>query len=138
MPYDLLEGEKMIGRTVVDELSAELIRKRYKEFGHSRTENTTFEVQETFEEHKKKFMGDPFMLSVNYQDEQREYRVQRLEQGYTHRYKVWIGEAQIFFEPDEDDSYRAIKMPGQDEKMLNKIDRKLLLVLQQQLESMDK
>jgi hypothetical protein len=44
------EGEKLIDRTLVDELNAELIWKRYKEFGHIRTDDTTFEVKETFEE----------------------------------------------------------------------------------------
>ncbi|HEX4375413.1 MAG TPA: hypothetical protein VHZ50_19060 [Puia sp.] len=44
------EDDKIIDRTLVDELNAELIWKRYKEFGHTRTDNTTFEVRETFEE----------------------------------------------------------------------------------------
>lgn len=44
------EEDKIIDRTLVDELNAELIWKRYKEFGHTRTDKTTFEVKETFEE----------------------------------------------------------------------------------------
>jgi hypothetical protein len=44
------EGEKVIDQTQVEELNAELIWGLYKEFGHVRTENTTFEVKETFEE----------------------------------------------------------------------------------------
>jgi hypothetical protein len=81
-------------------------------------------------------MADPFILSVNYKGEPRNYQVQLIEQGYTHRYKVFIDQAEVFFEPDEEDSYRVIRMPGQDQKILEKIDRDLLFALQQQLESM--
>jgi hypothetical protein len=44
------EGEQRMDQTQVDELDSELIWKLYKKFGHSRTELTTFEVKETFEE----------------------------------------------------------------------------------------
>ena len=44
------EGEKAIGYSRVYQLNAELIWDMFRELGHSRTENTTFEVRETFEE----------------------------------------------------------------------------------------
>ena len=44
------EGDKVIDKTRVDELNTDLIWRLFKEFGHARTENTTFEVQETFED----------------------------------------------------------------------------------------
>jgi hypothetical protein len=44
------EIDLKIGETIVDILNAELIWKIFKQFGHTRTENTTFEVRESFEE----------------------------------------------------------------------------------------
>ena len=80
-------------------------------------------------------MTDPFILSVNYKGEMRDYQAQLIIQGYTHRYKILIGEAEIFFEPDEEDSYRAISMQAQDQKVSERIDRELLFALQQELQS---
>jgi hypothetical protein len=80
-------------------------------------------------------MTDPFIITVNYKGEMRDYNAQLMVQGYTHRYKIWIGEAEIFFEPDEEDSYRAISTQAQDQKALEKIDKDLLLALQQELQS---
>jgi hypothetical protein len=78
-------------------------------------------------------MEDPFIISVNYNGETRDYQAQLIVHGYTHRYKILIGDAEVFFEPDEEDSYRAISM--QDQKVLEKIDKDLLLALQQELQS---
>ena len=80
-------------------------------------------------------MEDPFIISVNYKGETRDYQAQLIVHGYTHRYKIWIDEAEIFFEPDEEDSYRAISMQLQDQKALEKIDKDLLFALQQELQS---
>jgi lipoprotein NlpI len=80
-------------------------------------------------------MEDPFIISLNYKGETRDYQAQLIVHGYTHRYKIWIDEAEIFFEPDEEDSYRAISMQLQDQKALEKIDKDLLFALQQELQS---
>ena len=44
------EGDQEIDHTRVDVLNAQLIWNLYREFGHVRTEHTTFEVRETFDE----------------------------------------------------------------------------------------
>jgi hypothetical protein len=44
------EGEKEIDRIRIQELNAELIWRAFKDLGHSRTTNTSFEVHETFED----------------------------------------------------------------------------------------
>ena len=43
-------SEKVIGYSRVYQLNAELIWSLFRELGHSRTENATFEVRQTFEE----------------------------------------------------------------------------------------
>lgn len=37
----------------------------------------------------------------------------------------------VFFEPDEERCYNAVRMPRQDEKQLEKIDRGLLQAIQE-------
>ncbi|HLY72328.1 MAG TPA: hypothetical protein VKR53_21505 [Puia sp.] len=83
-------------------------------------------------------MTDPFTISINYQGKQREFTACLLLQGYSHKFKVQIDELAVFFEPDEEDSYRVIKMPWQDRKALEKVDRQLLFEIQQQLENIIK
>jgi len=44
------EEDEMIGRVQIDELKTEIIWKLFKQFGRTRTDNTSFEVKESFEE----------------------------------------------------------------------------------------
>lgn len=44
------EEDEMIGRVMVDELKTDIIWKLFKQFGRTRTDNTSFEVKESFEE----------------------------------------------------------------------------------------
>ena len=80
-------------------------------------------------------MTDPFILSVNHHNQELEFNSELLLQGYTHKFKVVIGQHEVFFEPDEEGHYRAIKMPWQDQQDLKKIDRSLLSAIQQKIES---
>jgi hypothetical protein len=52
-----------------------------------------------------------------------------------HKFKVIIDAKEVFFEPDEEGSYRAAIMPGQDEKDSGKIDRNLLRAMREKIES---
>jgi hypothetical protein len=56
-------------------------------------------------------------------------------QGYRHNFKVIIDNKEVFFERDEEGYYRAVLMPGQDEKECGKIDRNLLRAVQDKIES---
>jgi len=80
-------------------------------------------------------MTEPFILSVNHNSQELEFTAQLLLQGYTHKFKVLIDQAEVFFEPDEEGHYRAVKMPWQDQRDLEKIDRGLLSAIQQKIES---
>jgi hypothetical protein len=61
-------------------------------------------------------MEDPSILTVNYKAVDKVFNARLLLQGYTHKIKVQIGETEVFFEPDEEGGYRAIKMPWQEQK----------------------
>jgi len=78
-------------------------------------------------------MTDSFILSVNYKGTALDFTAQLMLQGYTHKFKVLINTTDVYFEPDEEGIYRAIKMPGQEEKDLAAIDRDLLSLIQQKI-----
>jgi hypothetical protein len=80
-------------------------------------------------------MNDEFDLIIDYKGEQKHLPAKLLLQGYTHKFKVIIDNKDVFFERDEEGSYRAVIMPGQDEKELSKIDRNLLKAIQEKIES---
>lgn len=78
-------------------------------------------------------MQDDFILTVDYKGAAQDYVANLILQGYTHKIRVLISEQEIFFEPDEEGDYRAITLPGQEDKALQKIDRQLLQVLQEKI-----
>jgi hypothetical protein len=80
-------------------------------------------------------LTDEFDLIINYGGERKHFPANLLLQGYTHKFKVIIDAKEVFFEPDEEGSYRAVIMQGQDEKVLSKIDKNLLRAIQEKIES---
>jgi hypothetical protein len=80
-------------------------------------------------------MTDDFILEVNYLGVDQQYTGNLLLQGYTHKIRVLINETEVFFEPDEEGRYRVVKMPWQDEKQLTKIDKALIGIIRQKIES---
>ena len=80
-------------------------------------------------------MADEFNLIIEYRGEVKEFSASLLLQGYTHKFKVLVDGLEIFFEPDEEGSYRAVKMPWQDEKQLEKMDRSLLRAIQEKIQA---
>ena len=80
-------------------------------------------------------MTDEFNLEIAYKGEVKEFPANLLLQGYTHKFKVLVNGLEIFFEPDEEGSYRAVKMSWQDEKQLEKMDRSLLQAIQEKIEA---
>jgi len=81
------------------------------------------------------FMIDKFELEVMCNGVQKEFHAKLLLQGYTHKFKVLIDGTEVFFEPDEEGSYRVVKMPWQNEKELQKIDVNLLQAIQEKIVS---
>jgi hypothetical protein len=80
-------------------------------------------------------MSDQFTLSVDYKGEERQYTADLLIQGFTHKFRVLIDGVEVFFEPDEEGHYRAIKMPWQEERQFTKTDIGLLGEIQQKIEA---
>jgi hypothetical protein len=78
-------------------------------------------------------MTDEFTLSVDHNGQEHHFNANFILQGYTHKFRVIVDETEIFFEPDEEGSYRAVMMPGQDEKALQKIDKVFLEAIQQSI-----
>ena len=72
-------------------------------------------------------MSNIFFLPVHYKDKDIELQTELLHIGFTHRFKVNIEGQEIYFEPDEEGNYRVTLQPGQDEKVLSKIDKSLLV-----------
>jgi hypothetical protein len=81
-------------------------------------------------------MSDHFSLSIVYKNQEKEYPVTLVQQGYTYKLIVSIDDQEICFEPDEERNFRVVAMPGQDEKKLEKIDRQLLQMLKEKIEEM--
>ena len=81
-------------------------------------------------------MSDNFSLSIVYKNQEKEFPVTLLQQGYTYKLIVLIDDLEVSFEPDEERNFRVVAMPGQDEKQLEKIDRQLLQLLKEKLEEM--
>jgi hypothetical protein len=79
------------------------------------------------------YMTDDFNLIVEYKGEVKGFPAQLVIQGYTHKFKVVVDGIEIFFEPDEEGSYRAVKMPWQDQKQLEKVNRDLLKAIQEKI-----
>ena len=80
-------------------------------------------------------MTDEFDLIIYCEGVQRTFPALLLLQGYTHKFKVMINDREVFFEPDEEGLYRAVKMPWQSEKELEKIDRNLLKAIQEKIQA---
>jgi hypothetical protein len=79
-------------------------------------------------------MSDEFTLSIFYNGEHEDYHTSLLLQGYSYKICVTIDEMKVYFEPDEEGSYRVIKMPGQDENQLEKVNKVLLQELREKIE----
>lgn len=83
-------------------------------------------------------MDEPFVLTATYKSEEKDFKGWLLLYAYSHKIKVLINETEVFFEPDEEGSYRAVKMPWQEQKDLEKIDKNLLSLLQEKIQEIVK
>jgi len=78
-------------------------------------------------------MDDNFELSVNHNGVVRDFLCRLVRFGYSYRIAIWIAEKEVFFEPDEEGGFRAITIPGQDSREMEKIDRRLLGLLAEEI-----
>ena len=81
-------------------------------------------------------MQDEFSLSLMYKGQHREYPARLVQLGYSYRIIVSIDDVEVYFEPDEERNFRIVAADGQDEKKLEKLDRQLLVALNEKLEEM--
>ena len=56
-------------------------------------------------------MTDPFELPVSFKGEELLFPAQLQQLGYVHRFAVDVYGQEVFFEPDEEQNYRAIVDP---------------------------
>jgi hypothetical protein len=79
-------------------------------------------------------MSDEFVLTVQFKGEEHHFESSLIRRGYTHQLRVLIDNKEVFFEPDEEGHYRAVKMPGQEMHEFDKIDKALLRAIQKEIE----
>lgn len=79
-------------------------------------------------------MSEDFTLTVIYKGASQDFTGRLLMQGYTYKISFLIDQTEVYFERDEEGYFRVISMPGQDEKKLEKIDKRLLQSLKEKLE----
>ncbi len=79
-------------------------------------------------------MDQFFELTVFYKGEQLHFTTNLIRLGYGHQFQVKVNNQKIFFEPDEENNYRAINY---DSKKVNykKIDLELLQLIAEALKS---
>ncbi len=61
-------------------------------------------------------MEDPFIITVSYKGQDRDFEAELLQMGYTHKFHVIVEGADFFFERDEEGRYRAILQENAEEK----------------------
>ncbi|MHA4807031.1 hypothetical protein ACX0G9_02945 [Flavitalea flava] len=59
-------------------------------------------------------MEDSFIITVQYKGADRDFESVLLQQGYTHKFQVNVEGTDVYFERDEEGSYRAILPPMPD------------------------
>ena len=81
-------------------------------------------------------MDNSFVITVEDQGKPREFPARLLLQGYAHKIQVKIDDQDVIFEPDEEGHYRAVQMPWQNSKDLERIDRQLLGMIREQIQAL--
>lgn len=81
-------------------------------------------------------MSEQSEFIIQYKGEEIVCGVTLIRQPHTYQLQVQCNNHILFFEPDEHSSYRMIRMPWQDVKELEKIDKNLISLIQQTLEQL--
>jgi hypothetical protein len=61
-------------------------------------------------------MEDPFIITVPYKGQDRDFEAELLQMGYIHKFHVIVEGADLFFERDEEGHYRAVLQDNTEEK----------------------
>ena len=77
-------------------------------------------------------MDEPFELPVLYKLKELMLPAQLIQQGYTHKFEILINDLVVYFEPDEEGSYRALIEP---ETLPGNIEPALLQAIADSIES---
>jgi hypothetical protein len=85
-------------------------------------------------------MEDPFIITVSYKGQDRDFEAELLQMGYTHKFHVIVEGADLFFERDEEGRYRAILQENLEEKgarnpPIKTPDLELLKLIAEKIES---
>ena len=82
-------------------------------------------------------MEEPFILTVWHNGQSQDFEAQLLLSDYTHKFRVLFIELNmnIFFERDEEGSYRAILPADVTEKEISEIDKELLKAIAKKIEA---
>ena len=80
-------------------------------------------------------MTEPFIITVTYKGEERNFEAQLQASGYTHRFLVVVEEMDVFFEWDEEGHYRAVIPPAHLTNAKKHIDPALLQTIAAAMEA---
>ncbi|MFL9483183.1 hypothetical protein ACI6Q2_10440 [Chitinophagaceae bacterium LWZ2-11] len=80
-------------------------------------------------------MNEPFVVTVHYKGIDRDYEARLQVIGYTHRFLVSIENFDVFFERDEEGSYRAMIPPEYAKQAMKFIEYDLLQAIALAIES---
>ncbi|MXV52073.1 hypothetical protein GS399_13925 [Pedobacter sp. HMF7647] len=56
-------------------------------------------------------MNEEFLLPVSFGGREYEFKARLLSYGYVYRFEVFVEGLKVFFEPDEERTYRALVSP---------------------------
>jgi len=79
-------------------------------------------------------MDESFEIPVLYKDQELFFTARLLTFGYTHKFQVEVDDRELFFEPDDNGSYRALIDPALMEEG-KKIDADLLKAIAASIEA---
>ncbi len=80
-------------------------------------------------------MEDTFIITVNHKGLDRDFTCSLQVMGYTHKFRVMVGDQEFFFERDEEGAYRAVLPYDTDEKKRLALDIPLLRLIAARIES---
>ena len=80
-------------------------------------------------------MDEPFTISVFYKGKQLDFEARFQQRGYSHRFLILVEGIPMFFERDEEGSYRALLPPEAAREKKPVIEAELLKALAAAIES---
>ncbi|HEV3252531.1 MAG TPA: hypothetical protein VGZ71_16340 [Puia sp.] len=80
-------------------------------------------------------MDEPFIISVFYKGKKREFEARFQKWGFSHRFLVEVEGIPLFFERDEEGSYRAVLFPETAREKNQVIDAGLLKAIAGEIQS---